>query len=81
MELCTGGRKLKADNLCYTLCRYRFKRLPFRLSYAGDLFQAKIDETFADMQDFAQGIADDILVVGFKVDGSDHDAALDAVCK
>ena len=29
--------------------RYRFKRLPFGLSCAGDLFQAKIDETFADM--------------------------------
>ena len=61
--------------------RYRFKRLPFGLSCAGDLFQAKIDETFEDMQDFAQGIVDDILVVGFKADGSDHDAALDAVCK
>ena len=59
---------------------YRFKCLPFRLSCAGDLFQAKIDEIFSDMCDSTQGIADDILVIGFDDDGSDHDAALDAVC-
>ena len=59
---------------------YRFKHLPFRLSCAGDLFQAKIDEIFSDMHDSTQGIADDILVIGFDDDGSDHDAALDGVC-
>ena len=32
------------------------------------------------MRDFAQGIADDILVIGFEKDGSDDDAALNAVC-
>ena len=32
------------------------------------------------MHDSMQGIADDILVIGFEDDGSDHDAALDAVC-
>ena len=29
---------------------------------------------------YFQGIADDILVIGFEKDGSDHDAALNAVC-
>ena len=43
-------------------------------------FQAKIDEIFSDMHDSTQGIADDILVIGFDDDSSDHDAALDAVC-
>ena len=59
---------------------YRSKCLPFGLSCAGDLFQAKIDEIFSDMCDSMQGIADDILVKGFEDDGSDHDTALDAVC-
>ena len=59
---------------------YRFKCLPFGLSCAGDLFQGKIDEIFSDMHDSTQGIADDILVIGFDDDGSDHDAALDVVC-
>ena len=44
------------------------------------MFQAKTDEIFSDMRDFAQGKADDILVIGFEKDGSDHDAALNAVC-
>ena len=35
---------------------YRFKCLPFRLSCAGDLFQAKIDEIFSDMHDSTQGV-------------------------
>ena len=59
---------------------YRFKCLPFGLSCAGDLFQAKIDEFFSDMHDSTQGIADDILVIGFDDDSSDHDAVLDVVC-
>ena len=41
---------------------------------------SKIDEIFSDMRDFAQGIPDNILVIGFEKDGSDHDAALEAVC-
>ena len=60
--------------------RYRFKCLPFGLYCTDDLFQAEIDEIFSDMRDFAQGIADDILVIGLKKDGPDHDAALEAVC-
>ena len=32
------------------------------------------------MHDSTHGIAEDILVIGFEDDSSDHDAALDAVC-
>ena len=48
--------------------RYRYKRLPFGAAAAGDMFQRKITEIFA--------IADDILVVGYDVDGKDHDNIL-----
>ena len=58
--------------------RYRFRRLPFGLSCAQDVFQRKVDETFGDLTGVC-GIADDIVVVGYKEDGSDHDANLRAV--
>ena len=60
--------------------RYRFRHLLFGLSCTGNLFQAKIGEIFSYVRDFAQGIADDILVIGLEKDGSDHNAALKAVC-
>ncbi|KAK3699294.1 hypothetical protein QZH41_006441, partial [Actinostola sp. cb2023] len=43
-----------------------------------DVFQKKVDETFGDLTGVT-GIADDIVVVGFKEDGSDHDTNLQAV--
>ncbi|KAK3701094.1 hypothetical protein QZH41_004873 [Actinostola sp. cb2023] len=58
--------------------RYRFCRLPFGLICAQDVFQKKVDETFGDLTGVT-GIADDIVVVGFKEDGSDHDTNLQAV--
>jgi hypothetical protein len=58
--------------------RYRFKRLPFGLVCAQDVFQRKVDETFGDLRGVT-GIADDIVVVGYKEDGSDHDENLRAV--
>ena len=36
------------------------------------MFQRKIDEIFKDLCDVF-GIADDILVVGYKADGKDHE--------
>ena len=39
---------------------------------AGDMFQRKIDEIFKDMPNVF-GIADDILVTGYKADVKDHD--------
>ena len=58
--------------------RYRFNRLPFGLKCAQDVFQRKVDETFGDLPGVT-GIADDILVIGYKEDGSDHDEHLHAV--
>ncbi|CAC5357947.1 unnamed protein product [Mytilus coruscus] len=42
---------------------YRFKRLPFGLNCSQDLFQAKIDECYAEI-DGVVAIVDDILVYG-----------------
>lgn len=55
--------------------RYRFLRLPFGLSCSADLFQKKIDETYSDLPGVC-GIADDMVIVGYKEDGSDHDENL-----
>ena len=53
-------------------------RLPFGLNCAQDVFQKKVDETFSDIPGVT-GISDDIIVVGYKSGGSDHDANLTAV--
>ena len=45
---------------------------------AQDVFQKKVDETFSDIPGVT-GISDDIIVVGYKSDGSDHNASLSAV--
>ena len=58
--------------------RFRFNRLPFGISCAQDEFQRAIDSTFGDIPNVL-GIADDLVVVGFAEDGSDHDASLKAV--
>ena len=58
--------------------RHRFTRVPFGLNCAQDVFQKKVDETFSDIPGVT-GISDDIIVVGYKSDGSDHDANLTAV--
>ena len=42
------------------------------------VFQKKVDETFSDITGVT-GISDDIIVVGYKSDGSDQDANLTAV--
>lgn len=45
---------------------------------AQDIFQKKVDETFGDLPGVT-GIADDIIVYGYKEDHSNHDANLRAV--
>ena len=42
---------------------------------AQDVFQMKVDETFGDIPGVFD-IADDLIIAGFKDDGSDHDATL-----
>ena len=58
--------------------RYRYKRLLFGAAPAGDMFQRKRDEIFKDLPNVF-GIAGDILVVGYDVDGKDHDDTLQRV--
>ena len=57
--------------------RYRYKGLPFGAVPVGDMFQHKIDEIFNDIPNVF-GITDDIIVIGYDDDGTDHDAM---VCK
>ena len=57
--------------------RYRFLRLPFGLSCSSDMFQKKIDETYGNMPQVT-GIADDLVIIGYDEDGSDHDRNLKA---
>ena len=56
--------------------RYRFKRLPFGLNCSQDLFQAKIDECYAEL-DGVVAIVDDILVYGSTRE--EHDSNLPRV--
>ena len=54
---------------------YRFTRMPFGVSVAGNVFQRKLDECIGDIKN-VHCIADDIMVVGYETDHSDHDKAL-----
>ena len=60
--------------------RYRYKQLPFGAAPAGDMFQCKIDEIFNNMPNVF-GIADDILVIGYDIDGEDHHEGVYKVLK
>ena len=55
--------------------RCRYKCLPFRAVLAGHMFQHKIDEIFNDIPNVF-GIADEILVIGYDKDATDHDGAV-----
>ena len=55
--------------------QYRFTRMPFGMNVAGDVFQHKLDEIIGKLKN-VMCIADDIMVVGYKNDHSDHDLAL-----
>ena len=54
--------------------RYRFTVMPFGITVAGDVFQRKLDTIFGDLPQVAC-TADDIIVVGYSEDHSDHDKA------
>ena len=55
--------------------RYQYKHLLFRAAPVGNMFQHKIDEIFNDMPNII-GIADDILIIGYDEDRTDHDEAV-----
>ena len=58
--------------------RYKYKRLPFGAATTEDIIQRKIDEIFKDLPNVF-GIADDILVEGYDIDGKDHENTLQRV--
>ena len=60
--------------------RYWHKHLPFGAVPAGDMFQHKTDEIFNDMPNVF-GIVDNILVIGYDEDGTDHDTAVHKVLR
>ena len=60
--------------------RCHYKCLPFGAVPAGDMLQCKIDEIFNDIPNVF-GIADNILVIGYKKDGADHDETVYSVLK
>ena len=55
--------------------RYWYKHLPFGAVPGGNMFQHKINEIFNDMPNVFS-IADDILVIGYDKDGTDHNEAV-----
>ena len=59
---------------CTEYGRFQFTIMPFGITVAGDVFQRKLDTIFGHLSQVAC-IADDIIVVGYKVDHSDHDTA------
>ena len=59
----------------FSLGHYRFTRMPFGDSVAGDIFQHKLDKCVSNIKN-VHCIADDIMVVGYEPDHSDHDKAL-----
>ena len=70
LDASSGYRQVKLDEPSSKLCtfnspfgRYRFTRLPFGINCAQDIFQRKVDETYAGL-DGVTGIADDITVFG-----------------
>ena len=49
--------------------------MPFGVNVAGDVFQHKLDEIFGKLTN-VMCIVDDVMVVGYKKDHSDHDLAI-----
>ena len=54
--------------------------MPFGVNVAGDVFQCKLDKIFGKLTN-VMCITDDIMVVGYKEDHSDHDLALTKLLK
>ena len=56
------------------LGRFCYTVMPFGATVASDVFQCKLDECFGKIKQ-AIIITDDIMIVGYKPDHSDHDQA------
>ena len=82
INVSSGYHNLKLDGqssyLTTFVCpfdRYRYKWQPFGAVPVGNIFQHKIDEIFNDMPN-KFGITDDILVIRYDKDRTDHDKAV-----
>ena len=82
IDVGSGYHSLKLDkqssHLTTFAClfgRYQCKHLPFGAVLAGNMFQCKIDKIFNDMPNVFS-IGDDILVIGYDKDRTDHDEAV-----
>ena len=51
---------------------YRYLRMPMGASLSSDIYQYKVDSHFEGIEN-CMAIANDIIIYGFKEDGSDHD--------
>ena len=69
---CTKGFWHEALDEESSFGRFHFTVMPFGISVARDVFQRKLDTIFGNLPQVAC-IADDIIVVGYKDDHSDHD--------
>ena len=57
------------------LCRFWYTVMPFGATVASDVFQRKLVECFGKLK-LVIIITDDIMVVSYKTDHSDHDQAI-----
>ena len=62
------------------LGRFHYTVMPFGATVTSDVFQCKLDECFGKIKQVII-IADDIMVVGYKPDHSDHDQAFTTLLK
>ena len=83
LDASSGFWQIKLDHESSKLCtfntpfgRYSFKRLPFGISSAQDVFQTCMSEIFEDTEG-VEVVVDDILVWG--VDEKQHDMRLEKV--
>ena len=58
-----------------TFGRYRYLRMPMGESLSSDVYQYKVDGHLEHIENCV-AIADDIIIYGFKSDGTDHDATV-----
>ena len=79
IDASSGYHNLKLDErlshlttLACQFSRFRYKRLPFGVAPARDMFKRKTDEIFKNFPNVS-GITDDILVKSYDSDCKDHD--------
>ena len=72
---CTQASLNEGPQRNYSLGRYRFTRIPFSITVAGDIFQRKLDKCIGDIEN-VYCIADDIMIVGYEQDHKDNDEAM-----